>query len=241
MDFQQHVQLLKVRLLGISRLSQRELDYSIKGYELGRLEFCRHACSAEHEIGEHYCQIKYLCRQLITAKVTAPSDFRFALAALRINRALYKTYGAAAQIAQDTILFFESNPMTQSAALNRFGELVNCLVTLCVVALFEKEASHAETVLQSQGIWRRCELIFDHLPQGVSRQMEAQDFYVLKITHSLGVVAKQAHEMADAILFWLKEREGALAFEADGHDALDFLFGGSRTRVESKYQSGNQL
>jgi hypothetical protein len=233
MDFQPHIQVLRVQLLAMSRLAQCALDYSIKGYELGSSDFCNHARGIGHELGGRYHQIKHLCCQLIIAGTTAPSELRFSLAALRLNRALCRTYSAAAQITKDTLLFLESNPMTKCAALDAFGDLVNSLMRLCIVALFQQEASHAETVLQSQGAWRRYELIFDHLHHGVTPRMKAQDIYALTISQSLGIVARQAHDMAHAILFWMQGGEGAWISEADGHAALDFFIGREQDRCES--------
>ena len=65
--------------------------------------------------------------------------------------------------------------------------------------------------------------------------MEEQHSYALAITQNLGVIAKQAHEMADAILFWLKGRESVLALETGAYDVLDFLSRNSICR-ESEYQ-----
>jgi len=234
MSFPQHVTLLRVQLLSMSRLSQRALDYAIKGYEQNSSDFCRHVRSVEHKLGEHHRQIKYLCHRITAANETTPSDFRFALAALRVDSALNRTYSAAAQMAQDTILFLKSNTMANCPPLDRFGRLVNSLVRLCTVALFEKDVSHAETVLLSQGVWRRCELIFDHSYSDIDRQMPEQDIYALTITQSLGVIAKQAHEMADAILFWLKGKESVHALEADGYEALNFLFARCNLTADSK-------
>jgi phosphate uptake regulator len=235
MDFEQHIQFLRVQLLCMSRLSQRALDYAIKGYQLGSPEFCRQVRALEHKLGEHHCHIKYLCHQIATEGTKTPADFRFSLAALRVDSALQRTYSAAAQIAQETILILENCPVAKCPSLDRFGRLVNSLVRLCTVALFEREVGFAETVLQSQEIWRRCELIFDYSSSDVDQQMEEQHSYALAITQNLGVIAKQAHEMADAILFWLKGRESVLALETDAYDVLNFVSRNS-TRRESEYQ-----
>ncbi len=232
MDVQKHIHILQIHLLAMCRLSQRALDYSVKGYELGNPDICRHVCTTEHELAVHHFQIKHLCRKLMTAEVTAPSDIRFVLATLRLDHALDAIFRAAAQIAQDTRLFLKGNHIVKCPALNRLGEFVNCSMRLCIVALFKKHAEHAEAVLQSQGVWRRCEMIFDDVRDGVNHRMEARDIYALAIARSLGIIAKQAHEMADAIVFWLKGCDDALALEADGQDALNLLFVGCSTSME---------
>jgi hypothetical protein len=231
MNVQRRIDVLRIHLLATSRLSQRALDYSIKGYEFGNLDICSHVCHDEHELREHHFRIGQLCRQLMTTTVT-PSDFRFVLATLRLNRAFHAIYRAAVQITQDTTIFLKASPIMKCPALDRLGEFVNCAMRLCIIALFKKDAAHAEMVLQSQGVWRRCELVFDHSRNNDYR-MEAHDVYALAIARNLGVIAKQAHVIADSVLFWLKGSDDVPGLEANGQDALNLLFVGCSTNAES--------
>lgn len=220
MNLQQERTALRTHLLEMSRLSQRALDYSIKGYRLNSSEFSRHTASIDRQLKEHYLQIKALCRRLIVPGMVASSDFRFSLAALRLNSAFYKTYKAASRIARASMLRLESGTAEKCAALDDFGELINRLVRLCTVALFLHDAALAEAVLQSHAVWRRSELIFDH---ALDHAPAAVDNETLAIAQNLSVIAKEAHEMADAILFWLRGTDCALAFETEGHHALEHL------------------
>ena len=236
MNLQQQRTALRTQLLDLSRLSQRALDYSIKAYEFNSIDFSRHPRSVKRQLKERYYQVKVLSRELIGTGMAAPSDFRFSLAALRLNSAFYKTYKAAARIAQATTLRLESGSITKCAALDEFGELTNRLVRLCTVALFLNDASHAETVLHSQAVWRRSELILDHPCSAIDDGTHPCDSDTLAITQNLSVVAKQAHEMADAILFWLKGRDCALAFETEGHNALEHLIPKSGLAVQTRLE-----
>lgn len=236
MNFQHHVQLLRVQLLCMFRLSQRALDYSIKGHQLGSSDFCRQVRSAEHRIGEYRRQIKYLCRQITMDGGPVASDFRFALAALRIDSALHRTYSTSVQMAVDTIVCLKTTSLKKCPDLSRFGSLVNSLMRLCTVALFEREPSYAETVIHSQELWRCCELIFDQPLSSIDQQIGSADSYVLTIAQALGVVAKQTHEIADAILFWLRAMESASGLEEDGRHILNFLFMGGEGCAETSYQ-----
>lgn len=216
MNLQQERTALRTQLLDMSRMSQRALDYSIKGYKFNSSEFSSHTASVNLQLKERYLQIKALCRHRIVPGMATPSDFRFSLAALRLNSAFYKTYMAASRIARASTPCRESRTAETCAALDEFGELINRLVRLCTVALFLDDAALAEAVLHSQAVWRRSELIFDHSPSAVDND-------TLAIAQNLSVVAKQAHEMADAILFWLRGSDYALTFETEGHHALEHL------------------
>lgn len=236
MNFQMNIQVLRVKLLSMSRLSQRALDDSVKGYELGISDFCDHARSVERQFDEHYRQIEHLSCHLMTAGVTSPADFRFIVAALRLNSILYAMYSAASLIAEETARLLENSPLEKQVALNSFGTFVNCSVRLCIVALFNQNPGYAEEVLQNRQAALEHERTLDHLHSCEPLQMGAEETYTLTIARNLGVIAKQAHEMADVILFWLKGEESFMAIDSDGDCALDFVFAESRIGAECRYQ-----
>jgi hypothetical protein len=214
MNSKQHIQFLRVQLLCTLRLSQRALDYAIKGYQLSSSDFCVQVNAVEHKLGEHHRQIKYLWHKLAAQTVTSSADRRFVLAAVCIDHALQKIYEAATQIAQVTMLRLESSPVSNCDSLDRLGILVNSLMRLCTIALFESEDSYAEIVLQSQETWRQYEQSFDASSDCVDQ--EGQHGYALAISQSLGLISKQTHQMADAILFWLRDRETVAVLDVGG-------------------------
>lgn len=200
MNSQQHIHILRVQLLAMSRLSQRALDDSIKGYGMRNLDFSRHARTAHREIEEHHRRIQELCRELLDDGFTKTADSRYAFAALNIESALHATYTAAVDIARDTVRQLESGSMQRSEDLENMAHLVNGAMRLCTVALFEKDACHAESVLRHlESVELRGLASVDSRSHG-SRQ---QGSFECDVTRSLGEVAKQVREMADAILFLL--------------------------------------
>ncbi len=205
MNSQQHIHILRVHLLAMSRFAQRALDYSIKGYELRRLDFSRQVVLAEScEFDEHYRRIKKLSRELTNAGVAETSESRFAVAAASIGTALHLTYTASVAIAQDSMRLLESGGIHDCAALDAIAELVNGSVRLCTISLFQKDAAHARTVLRHRGSLQFRDLRSSMLHPHVGRWAGAQDDFERSVIRSLGDVAKQSHEIADAILFWLE-------------------------------------
>jgi phosphate uptake regulator len=220
MNSQQHIHVLRVQLLAMSRLSQRALDYSIKGYELRNLDFARHVRTADHELEQHHRRIKALCRELMNGGSANSSDSRFAFAAASIGTALHVTYTAAAEIANDSIRLLECGGIHGCAALERMGQLVNGSLRLCIVALFEKDVAHAQSVLRQQESLRFYELMSSESHSHIDRWSGAQGDFERSVIRSLGEVAKQAHEIADAILFWLEGKPHAEASAPDRHNSL---------------------
>jgi hypothetical protein len=102
--------------------------------------------------------------------------------------------------------------------LDRLGDRVNALLRLCVVALFNEETTHARAVLQSEGVWRRYEVVFD---SASATPDESRAIFEAAAVRSLGLIARQAHEIADAILYWLEEREDMPPFDSDEYRAFN--------------------
>jgi hypothetical protein len=184
----------------MARLSQRSLDYSIKGYEFRNLDFARQVRLAGNELDEHHRRIKHLCRDAGNGGTANASDFRFTFAALSVAEALQSTYSAAADIAQSTIHLLESSGIEKCASLEKLGEGVNASMRMCVISLFDKDAHHARAALRSQ------EQSVQLYELGVSdpSPFGPQDEFERTVIRGLGAIAKQTREIADALLFWLE-------------------------------------
>jgi len=81
---------------------------------------------------------------------------------------------------------------------------VNAAVRLCTVALFEENAAQAQIVLRQTERCRFRELSSVALHPHIGRWAGAQGDFERAVIRSLADVAKQTHEVADAILFWLE-------------------------------------
>jgi hypothetical protein len=205
MDTRQHSVVLRSQLLRMSRLSQRAVDYSIKAYELGRPEFCGYVRDTGQEFGQLHRCIEYRCRKLLAHGLAFDSESHFVRSALRICGALHKTYTAAVEVTENTMLFLEGGGVFVSPAPKEMGHLANRLVRLCTVALFKENAHYARTVLQHKivGLW--FEMAFYHLHSDIGHWIAGPTTLELVITKSFSQIIKQAREMADAITVWLGE------------------------------------
>jgi hypothetical protein len=203
----------------MSRVSQRALDYSVKGYQLPNVDFARHAGTAGDEIEKRDRKIKELSRSAVNEGIANASDFRFAFAALSIATALRSTYLAATEIAGSTMCLLEGNQIgghqiKRSATLEKKGHSVNAAMRLCIVALFERDACHARTVLSNQerpvGLFElnNCDSHSDY-------RADPQRNFERTVARGLEEVAKQTHDIADALLFWLQGNATSSAVAMD--------------------------
>jgi hypothetical protein len=88
--------------------------------------------------------------------------------------ALHATCTAAFEIARNTTLVLESSQVQESLALEQLALLVNRLVRLFTVALFNEDVRHAKTVLQNQRVGRWLELIVSNAHSHARQGIEAQ-------------------------------------------------------------------
>jgi phosphate uptake regulator len=210
MNTQKQIRLLRLSLLDMAKLSQRAVDYAVKGYKLGSPEFCRFVHRGDRQLSELRQKINDHCRRLFIETNSgrpetlgedpyADANLRFVLSALRISKALQAASAAAAEIAHHTLLSLDNVRFPGSPTLDKFCRLVNRLMSLCIVALFNEEASHAIAVLQNRELAR----IFEN-PTLRHRRDE------LPISSNLKQIVAQVNEIAEAIVYWLEGTECVL-------------------------------
>jgi hypothetical protein len=220
MNSQRQIHRLRVHLLAMAKLTQRALDYSIKSYSLRHPDFPRHVPLGDHDIEEHHHRIKELCRELMSGSIAKSSDARFTFAALCICNALHTMHASSLGIAQDAARLLESTGIQPCSALEAAGGHVNAAIRITVIALFARDVSHAHAVLRHKPWPQLHELNSVALHPHVHRWAGAQGDFERSVIRSLGAIAKQTHEVADAILFWLDGNSYAAAGVGNGSSTV---------------------
>jgi phosphate uptake regulator len=206
MHIQQNIRVLRSELFAMFRLSQRALDYSIKAYQLGSPEFCRHVGQADEEVYKLQGRITDRARTLLASGLLFKPDSHFVSSALRICSALHITYDAATVIAQKTMLNLEGERITASPAIEEMGHLVNRLMRLCVVALFNEQIEHAKMVLQTDATGQWFDLAVSRSYERPIQRTDAHTTFEVALHKNLDQIAMQVYEIADAITFWLDRK-----------------------------------
>lgn len=203
-DVHQSVQTLRLKLLLMSRVSQRAVDYSIKAYRWGGPEFCANVRDSTDEVDTLFREITEIAPKLPVMELPLESDVRFALSALPICDALRSVHAQAVKVAANSARLLDDGHILGCAALTRMGEVVNCLMRLCITALFDEMVAHAETVLRNRGVERLFESAFFDWYRNVDQQLRTQAGQELEIITGLSQIAKETYEIAAAIVFSLK-------------------------------------
>jgi phosphate uptake regulator len=149
-------------------------------------------------------EITEIASDLMVMELPLESDVRFALSAVLICDALHSVHAQAVKIAANSARLSENGHTSGCADLTRMGEVVNCLMRLCIIALFDEEVAHAETVLSNRGVERLFESVFYDWYRNVDQRLRTQASHELAIIKGLSQMAKETYEIADAIVFRLK-------------------------------------
>ena len=205
MSIHYDIQILRSKLIAMTRLTQRTVDYSIKAMQLGRPELCRVVHNSKSEMSATCCWMATHGRKLLETGISGDADSRFPCAALRISGALEVAYNATLDIAQQIEARFAIGWIPISAELEDAGQFVNNLLRLCVLSLLNRDVRHAQAVLHNAGAGYSLDLsvylTHHHLAQWTSAQVR----FELAIIGSLQGIADQTREIADSMILWLEE------------------------------------
>ena len=213
MNTQEYSQILRLNLLDMARVTQRGVDYAIKAYKLGNPEFCSSVREYIYEIDVLHREITELVRDLLAMELPGESDLRHMLATERIANALRVVHNQAVEIATNSTLILENGGLG-CAELAAMGNLINSLVRLSVVALFEEDVVHAEMVQRYSGVGRLFESTFYDWYRTIDHGARAQAEFERAIAKHLRQIALQTYEISGAIVFWLEDSGGVLATDA---------------------------
>ncbi len=194
-------------LLRMTRLAQRAVDYSIKAYELGSSELCHIVRNTEDELRTLQLNIGDRGRLLRDEGRPVDTGSTAACCALRVYSGLQVTYFAASEMAQNTLLQLEGGRKIQSASKTVTANLVNGLVRLYTVALFDEEIQHARTILRVNEGHLGLNPQLDFRKEALIYRNDVSGRFELAITHCLEQIAGQAREIADTIMQWFDGKD----------------------------------
>jgi phosphate uptake regulator len=214
MNTHEYSQILRLHLLEMARGTQRGVDYATKAYRLGSPEFCSLVRDCTDEIDVLHREITELVRDLLGLELPGESNLRSILASERIANAMRVMHGQAVEIAANSMRIVENGGGLGCAELTTMGDLVNSLVRLSIVALFEEDVEHAELVRRSSGIGRIFGSTFYDWYRTIDHSARAQAEFERAITKHLGHITLQTYEVAGAILFWLGDSAKPLRLPA---------------------------
>jgi phosphate uptake regulator len=198
MNTHEYAQLLRLHLLHIARVTQRDIDCTI-------VRECTYDIDVPHR------KVTELVRDLLATELPSEANLRYILASERIANAMRIVHSQAVEISANSMRIVNNGGGLGCPKLATMGDLVNRLVRMSVVALFEEDVEHAKLVQRCSSVGRQFESTFYDWYRTIDHNTRAQAEFERAITKHLGHIALQTSEVAGAIVFWLHDSVGASA------------------------------
>jgi hypothetical protein len=221
----QYVETTRLCLIDMCRQSQRCVDYAIKSFQLGRPEIYANARENSSEMDTLQRDVTEYALEIFNMGLADDEQLRFAVSSVRIAVALRAMHRSAGEIAAESARIFDDCAEMASEDPGKLGDLANRLVRLCTVALFEETIEHAGLVLRANRNAAVFGAMFLDWYKWNQRVPGIHAHSALAVMRNLNDILQQAHEMADAIAFWLREHCQDLpdgSTEPEGWDHLGF-------------------
>jgi phosphate uptake regulator len=210
MNVHQYIQILRLHLLDMARLCQRGVDYALKAFSLRSAECCAMVPGNASEVNALHLEIDEITRDILLMDISDESDLRFVLCVERIRDALAEIHSNAEGIANHSLRLQERSERMECKELVSMADVVNRFMRLCVVALFNEDIEHAETVIRSDGVQRQLEARFFDRLSALGCSECTKTIYEIAVADSLSHMARDLHEVAGSIMFWLNGSEGII-------------------------------
>lgn len=210
-----YIQGLRLRLLDMARLVQRCVDSSIKTYQFGIREFYADAQDTPYEINIIRREITANVRRLLSMELPSEPDLRLVLSTARLCNSLHALHRWALKVAENSSDLLATGETPGCDALMKMSDLVNGLMGLCIVALFEYKSEHAKSVLDDKSVEHLYEDVLHICYRNIAQDRRVQAPYELAIAKNLNQMAFHIHEIAESIVFWLDNTDLEMAPKAN--------------------------
>jgi len=193
-------------LLQMAALSQRAVDYATKAYALQDSRFCLRLQDTEHSLHDLQGLVARRGRNLQSTGNTLDDDSVSGSCTLQIYSGLQITFAAAREIAHNALFLEEHRRLSGQSSLRwkQAASFANSLVTLNVVALFNRQLRFAEVVLQARQHPGWPSGPVNHARGQSTRQTDAIAAFEECVLQCLKEIADQAFDIACAIVRWLR-------------------------------------
>jgi len=215
MDANQELKFLRLQLLDMTRATQRVVDCSTKVHGPGGADFFAAARTATFEIDMLCREIKELTGSLPLTDLPDETEVHFVLSTTCICDVLRNIRLHAIEIATDSMRLLKDGWKPEYANLVRIGEAVNCQMRLCVVALFEQEVRHADTVLHSHTVGNLFAAAFGDRYLTLDSRAGTDRSCELSITRHLSQMAKEISKLSYAIALCLEGTDSVKVMISD--------------------------
>ena len=205
--FQQGLDELKEKLLGMGGLAEQAIDRATEAYRTRDCDLRDGADGARSPSTTLEREIDELALDLLAMQQPMAIDLRFILAVIKINADLERVGDQAVNIAQRVLDLISEPEIDLPVDIPRMADGVSTMVQRALEAFLDGKAEVAEAVLQMDGIVDRMKdeafvVLVQRMHDEPSCTRQALD--VLLIARNLERIADHATNIAEDVIFWVR-------------------------------------
>jgi phosphate transport system protein len=208
--FQQGLDELREKLLGMGGLAEQAVDRACQAYVERDLNRCHMVLDNESLINAAEREIDELAFDLLALQQPMAVDLRFILAVTKINSDLERVGDQAVNIAERVMDMVELPPAELPVDIPRMAAAVSAMVRRALESFIEAKAELAQAVLEMDNVVDRMR---DEAFIVLVRKMNdtpavtRQALDALLVARNLERVADHATNIAEDVIFWVRGRD----------------------------------
>jgi len=146
--FEDELQVLKQRLLGMGALVEDRVHQAVTALIERRLGLAEQIAGGDQEVNELQIEIDDRCLKLLALQQPMATDLRLITAAMKINADLERIGDQAVNIAQNVIKILPQPPLRPTIDIPRMAQITQSMTRDSLDAFVKKDAVLARKVLK---------------------------------------------------------------------------------------------
>src|SRR5271167_2828083 len=207
--FQQGLDDLRQKLLRMGGLAEQAVDRARQAYIDRDLARCQMVLESETLINTAEREIDELAFDLLAMQQPMATDLRFILAVTKINSDLERVGDQAVNIAERVMDMVELPTADLPVDIGRMAAAVSAMVRRSLESFIEGKAELAQAVLEMDNVVDRMrDEAFISLVKTMNERPDVtrQALDALLVARNLERVADHATNIAEDVIFWVRER-----------------------------------
>jgi phosphate transport system protein len=205
--FQQSLDDLKEKLLGMAGLAEQAIQRAIEAYRVRDVSICDLVSHGEIAINRLERDIDEAALELLATEQPMAGDLRFILSVIRINADLERVGDAAKSISERVRRMGQMDAVELPVDIPRMGQLASQMVRKSLQAFIERDAGLAASVLSMDDavddMNRAAYKALTRVMEGESH-LAPQALNALMISRSLERIGDHAAHIAEDVIFWVQ-------------------------------------
>ena len=208
--FEEELQTLKNRLLGMGALVEERVHQAILSLMERRQDLAEQVAGGDHEVNELQIEIDDRALKLLALQQPMAGDLRLITSAMKINADLERIGDQAVNIAENVLRLLPHPPLRAILNLTRMAEIAQKMTRDSLDSFVKKDAALARSVLSRDD---EVDQLKDHMFRVLLTYMMADPGTIeralglILISRNLERIADHATNIAEDVIFLVEAKD----------------------------------